>query len=73
MFANTCLAARHDEIAGLISSTFASKPGGDRVVKNALEMMDQCIAYRAHVDPEIRGWLGGVKIPRPPTPPKKKP
>jgi hypothetical protein len=26
--------------------------------------MDQCIARRAKLEPEIRGWLTGVKAPK---------
>src|SRR5262249_15139235 len=66
LFTRTCMASRRDEIASLVTSAFASQPGGDHVVKTSVENMDQCIARRALLDAEIRGWLGGVKIPRPP-------
>jgi hypothetical protein len=36
-------------------------PGGARTVQQAIEAMDQCIARRKLVEPEIRGWLGGGK------------
>ena len=30
------------------------------------EALDHCIANRRALEPELRGWLGGLKIPRPP-------
>jgi len=64
-FTDACDPKRRDELATEVTTRFASQPGGARVVAQAIEEMDQCIATRAALDPEIRGWLGGVKIPRP--------
>ena len=47
-------------------TTFTDEPGGAREVRNNIEWLDQCIASRGALEPELRGWLGGVKIPRPP-------
>ena len=47
---------------------FASMPGGARTVKQAIESMDQCIASKQLLEPEIRAWLGGFKPPKPKTP-----
>jgi hypothetical protein len=60
-----CDGARRDEIADYVTHRFGSLPGGDRTVKQAIESMDRCIATRAILEPEIRAWLGGFKIPRP--------
>jgi alanyl aminopeptidase len=65
LFTGACDAARHDEIVDYVTKTFATLPGGERMVKQAVESMDQCIASRKVLDPELRGWLGGVKIPKP--------
>jgi alanyl aminopeptidase len=70
LFTSACDLAHRDDIADFVTKTFAARPGGQRVVNNVIEDMDQCIARRNLLDPGIRGWLNGVKIPRPPT--KKK-
>jgi hypothetical protein len=36
-------------------------PGGARTVQQAIEGMDQCIARRKLMEPEIRSWLAGGK------------
>jgi alanyl aminopeptidase len=71
VFAGTCDAAKRDEIAEFVTKHFASMPGGEREVKQAIEGMDQCIASRKLLEPEVRGWLGGYKIPKPKAPKKK--
>ena len=76
IFIRSCDAAKRDDAATYIKPTFASIPGSDRSLQQDLEAMDQCIARRAALDPELRGWLTGVKIPRPPekkAPQKKAP
>jgi alanyl aminopeptidase len=65
IFTATCDAARRDEIAEYVTKHFASMPGGQRTVAQAIEGMDQCIASRKLVEPAVRGWLGGYKIPKP--------
>ncbi|MEO8842931.1 MAG: M1 family aminopeptidase [Kofleriaceae bacterium] len=69
VFTNACDPKRRDELAGEVTKRFGSRPGGAQVVAEAIEQMDQCIATRAALEPEVRGWLGGVKIQKP-TPPK---
>ncbi|HEU4726796.1 MAG TPA: M1 family metallopeptidase [Kofleriaceae bacterium] len=64
LFTETCQADQREAIADYVKKTFASLPGGSRTVAQNLEQMDQCIARRALLEPEIRGWLAGVK-PRP--------
>ena len=71
VFAASCDAARRDEIADFVTKHFASMPGGEREVKQAIEGMDQCIASRKLLEPEVRGWLGGYKIPKPKADKKK--
>ncbi|HUJ59368.1 MAG TPA: M1 family metallopeptidase [Kofleriaceae bacterium] len=65
LFTSACDPKRRDEVADYVTAHFARFPGGDRVVKQEIEAMDQCIASRAVLEPELRGWLGGVKIPKP--------
>jgi alanyl aminopeptidase len=66
VFGASCEAAQRDEIADYVTRAFAGMPGGPRTVKQAIEEMDQCIAGRKLVEPEIRGWLGGGSAaPRP--------
>jgi alanyl aminopeptidase len=59
VFTESCRAEQRDEIADYVTRTFAGMPGGARTVKQAIEEMDQCIARRKLVEPEIRSWLGG--------------
>ena len=65
VFTGTCQADKRDEMAALATQHFAKLPGGERVVKQNLEGMDQCIARRKLLESEVRGWLTGVKIPKP--------
>jgi alanyl aminopeptidase len=59
VFAATCSAERRGEIVDYVTRVFAGMPGGTRTVQQAIEGMDQCIARRKLIEPEIRGWLGG--------------
>ena len=65
LFTATCKADQRDAIADYVTKTFGHLPGGGRLVKQHIEKMDQCIARRALLEPEIRAWLGGVRIPKP--------
>ena len=67
LFTSACDEARRDEIADYVTKHFGALPGGDRVVKQELERMNQCIASRKVLEPQLRGWLGGIKIPKPAT------
>jgi alanyl aminopeptidase len=59
LFTASCSAERRGELAAYVTTTFAGLQGGARVVEQAIEGMDQCIARRALVEPAIRAWLGG--------------
>jgi hypothetical protein len=59
VFTSSCLAERRAEIVDYVNRTFASMPGGTRTVQQAIEGMDQCIARRKLMEPEIRSWLAG--------------
>ena len=65
LFTAACDAHRRDEVVGYVTQHFAALPGGARIVKQAIEAMDQCIARRAALEPELRAWLGGLRLPRP--------
>jgi hypothetical protein len=60
VFTSSCSPARRDEIVDYVTTTFLKLPGGERAVRQAIEGMDQCIARRKLLEPEIRGWLGGA-------------
>ena len=64
VFTSTCKADQRDAIADYVTKTFAPMAGGARVVKQAIEAMDQCIARRKLLEPEVRAWLGGMRLPR---------
>ena len=68
VFTATCKAERRDEIVAYVTRTFGTLPGGPHKVKESIEAMDQCIARRKILEPEIRGWLTGVKIAKPAAP-----
>ncbi|MBA3391006.1 MAG: M1 family metallopeptidase [Deltaproteobacteria bacterium] len=65
MFAATCKADQRDAMADYMMKAFGTVPGGARVVRQAIEGMDHCIAKRRLLEPEVRAWLGGVRIPKP--------
>jgi cytosol alanyl aminopeptidase len=52
-----CRPEGRDEAVEYVNRHFAALQGGARVVKQAIEGMDQCIARRKLMEPEIRAWL----------------
>ena len=64
VFTSTCKASEREAIVEYVTKHFSSMAGGERVVKQAIESMDQCIARRKLLDPEIRAWLGGLRLPK---------
>jgi alanyl aminopeptidase len=65
LFTETCQADQRQAVTDYVKQTFAKLPGGGRTVAQNLEQMDQCIARRALLEPEIRAWLTAVKLPPP--------
>jgi hypothetical protein len=65
LFTETCQADQREAVTAYVKRTFAALPGGGRTVAQNLEQMDQCIARRALLEPEIRAWLTGVKLAAP--------
>jgi alanyl aminopeptidase len=65
LFTETCDADQREAVTEYVKKTFATLPGGARTVAQNLEQMDQCIARRRLLEPEIRGWLTGIKVPPP--------
>ena len=72
LFTQTCAADQRAAVTDYVTKTFATLPGGKRIVAQNLEQMDQCIARRKQLEPEIRGWLTGVKLPSPAKPAAKR-
>jgi len=64
LFTATCRADQRDAIADYVQKTFAKLPGGKRIIAQNLEQMDQCIARRQQLEPEVRAWLTGAKMPK---------
>ncbi|HEY0189516.1 MAG TPA: M1 family metallopeptidase [Kofleriaceae bacterium] len=62
LFTQTCRADQRDAITAYVQQTFGSLPGGARTVAQFLEEMDLCIARRTTLEPQVRGWLTGLKI-----------
>ena len=65
LFTGACAPARRDAIVAEIQKRFDGQPGAPRVIAQMTERLDQCIANKLALAPEVRGWLGGVKLPRP--------
>ena len=65
LFTATCRADQRAAIAEYVQKTFAQLPGGKRIIAQNLEQMDQCIARREQLEPEIRAWLTGTKAKPP--------
>ncbi|MFT3694824.1 MAG: M1 family metallopeptidase [Kofleriaceae bacterium] len=70
IFASSCDPKTRDHAVESMAP-LKDRPGGARIVTQATEDLDQCIATRVALEPEIRGFLGGVKIPKPPENSKK--
>ena len=62
LFTETCDAAQRDAVTEFVKKTFGALPGGKRTIAQNLEQMDQCIARRKQLEPEIRAWLTGAKV-----------
>jgi len=58
VFTSNCTPKYRDEIVDYVNKAFAKLPGGERVVRQGVERMDQCIARRKLIEPELRSWLG---------------
>jgi alanyl aminopeptidase len=64
LFTATCRADQRDAVTEFVKKTFGGLPGGRRIITQNLEQMDQCIARRGQLEPEIRGWLTGSRTAR---------
>lgn len=52
-----CDAKQRDAIVEYLAKNISGQSGGERVVKEQTERLDQCIASRRMLAPEIRAWL----------------
>jgi cytosol alanyl aminopeptidase len=68
LFAGSCDEAQRDETRTYVLANFGKLVGGERVINQSFEAMDQCIASRKLLEPELRAFLSGVKIPKPAKP-----
>lgn len=57
LFSRLCDAARRDEVAATITSTFGAMPGGDRLTRISIGQLDQCIAVQKARGPAAVAWL----------------
>jgi alanyl aminopeptidase len=64
LFTRTCRQDKRDEIAAYVTEELSHFPGAKQLVREYIESMDQCIAKRNRLEPELRAWLGGIKIPK---------
>ncbi len=64
IFTSTCKAEQRDAIVARVTREFAPYPGGKHVVAESVEAMDQCIAQKKLLEPEIKAWLGGLRLPK---------
>jgi alanyl aminopeptidase len=68
LFTGSCDEALRDEARQYVMTNFAKLVGGERVINQSFEAMDQCIASRKLLDPELRAFLSGIKVPKPAKP-----
>jgi hypothetical protein len=57
VFTAGCTPDQREEVADYVTANFAQQQGGARVVHQALENLDQCVARRQLIEPELRVWL----------------
>ncbi|MFN0251434.1 MAG: M1 family metallopeptidase [Kofleriaceae bacterium] len=62
LFTKTCKADQREAVVAYVTKTFGKYPGAERVLRQSIEDMDQCIAKRAVIEPQLVAWLGGVRI-----------
>jgi len=60
-FTNACDPARRDEVAGFVTGTFGKLPGAEREIAQAIEGMDQCIAWKAKLRPQVEAWAAKLR------------
>jgi len=65
VFTDSCDPAARDEAYTYVTTSFGKLPGGERVIRQSFETMDQCIAMRKQLEPELRAFLAGVKLAKP--------
>jgi alanyl aminopeptidase len=68
LFAGSCDGAVRDETYQYVMKSFAQLVGGERVINQSFEAMDQCIASRKLLEPELRAYLANAKLPKPTKP-----
>jgi alanyl aminopeptidase len=57
VFTRVCDAGARDDIAAFVKQTFGAMIGGERVVAQSLERLDQCIAVRRLLRPQFDAWI----------------
>jgi hypothetical protein len=65
LFAGSCDETLREETRAYVTASFSKVVGGERVINQAFEAMDQCIASRKLLEPELRAFLGSVKVAKP--------
>ncbi|HWO18600.1 MAG TPA: M1 family metallopeptidase [Kofleriaceae bacterium] len=65
LFTATCRAEEREAVVDYVKKTFESLPGGPRIVRQNIESMDQCIASKQLLEPEVKAWLEGMRLPKP--------
>jgi hypothetical protein len=68
LFTGSCDAAAHGEARRYVMESFGKLAGGERAIRQGFEAMDQCIASRKLLEPALRAFASGVKIPKPAKP-----
>jgi len=63
VFTSSCEEAHRDELVDFLTRRFSQMQGRVREVQLGIERMDQCIARRKLVEPELRSWLAGPPPP----------
>ncbi len=65
LFAGSCDAAVRDDARAYTVAHFGKVAGGQRVIDQSFEAMDQCIASRKLLEPALHAFLAGLKLWKP--------
>ena len=68
LFTASCDETQRADAYRFVTESLSKLPGADRTIRQSFEAMDQCIASRKVLEPELRAFLSGVKIPKPAKP-----
>jgi len=64
ILAGSCDKTKRDEAKAYATEHYGKLAGGQQMIDQVFEEMDQCIANRELIAPQLRAWLGGIRLPK---------